>query len=82
MFCVVLQYAQIRFWVAEFVIECLKVPTQETNKGKPSKITLSGSPRGLERLTSMKKKGDGGQGMYSDKDVATYAEPTLESLRQ
>jgi hypothetical protein len=61
------------------VTECLKVPTQETDKAKRSKINLSGSPHGLERLTSMKKneKGVGGQRIYSDEDIATYAEPTL-----
>jgi hypothetical protein len=32
----------------------------------------------------MKKneKGDGGQGIYSDENLATHAEPTLESLCQ
>jgi hypothetical protein len=57
---------------------------QETEKGKTSKNNLSRAPRGLERLASMKKneKRNGGQGIYSDEDVATHTGPTLESLHQ
>jgi hypothetical protein len=57
---------------------------QETDKCKTSDNNLLRSPCGLERLASMKKyeKRNGDQGMYSDNDFATHAEPTLTSLGQ
>jgi hypothetical protein len=55
---------------------------QETDKGQILNNNLSRSPRGLEKLASMTKneKRSGDREIYSDDDLSTQTQTTLESL--